>query len=359
MTSSAALSNLDLIVQRAAQELYTYGDGRSSTAGPTALFAARDLRYAPIIRAGIVASTVPELDDTELDALIQAGHDAGYFAAADDGFVVTFAGHKRARVLQYEAGEAIPLFFINLAAHGLSLAEAILLLVSDGTGRNYPFWLGELEVTFSNAGRAELETAIRTLRADGLLKGEADLVNLESGPFHIDDALLTPIPTINGNREAARLRKRPEIAKLLRRQSLLNDPGVRSWHGRSHDWRALADFIEKKLGYEVVEFATAPTAGTTIVARLEQMLNEAGFAFIVATAEDEQIDGKLRARENVVHEIGLFQGRLGFERAIVFLEEGCNEFSNIHGLIELRFRNSEITAQFEQVRELLGSRLPK
>ena len=31
----------------------------------------------------------------------------------------------------------------------------------------------------------------------------------------------------------------------------------------------------------------------------------------------------VKARMNVIHEVGLFQGRLGFERAIVLLEEGC------------------------------------
>ena len=50
-------------------------------------------------------------------------------------------------------------------------------------------------------------------------------------------------------------------------------------------------------------------------------------AFLVLTAEDEQTDGTLHARENVIHEAGLFQGRLGFEKAIILLEEGCQEFS--------------------------------
>ena len=62
------------------------------------------------------------------------------------------------------------------------------------------------------------------------------------------------------------------------------------------------------------------------------MLDAAAIALIVMTAEDEQVDGKLRARMNVIHEAGLFQGRLGFSKAIVLLEEGCEEFSNISGL---------------------------
>jgi predicted nucleotide-binding protein len=71
------------------------------------------------------------------------------------------------------------------------------------------------------------------------------------------------------------------------------------------------------------------------------------------TGEDEQADGRLRARMNVIHEAGLFQGRLGFTRAIVLLEQGCEEFSNIHGLGQIRFPKGNIKAAFDEVRQIL------
>lgn len=58
------------------------------------------------------------------------------------------------------------------------------------------------------------------------------------------------------------------------------------------------------------------------------MMDAAVIAFLVLTGGDEQPGGRLQARMNVAHEAGLFQGRLGFTRAIVLLEEGCEEFSN-------------------------------
>lgn len=61
----------------------------------------------------------------------------------------------------------------------------------------------------------------------------------------------------------------------------------------------------------------------------------------------------MNARLNVVHEAGLFQGRLGFRKAIVLLEEGCEEFSNIHGLSQIRFPKGDISARFEKIREVL------
>jgi predicted nucleotide-binding protein len=67
----------------------------------------------------------------------------------------------------------------------------------------------------------------------------------------------------------------------------------------------------------VDEFNAVAVAGIPTLERLCEMLDSAAFAFLIMTAEDEQLDGKVRARENVVHELGLFQGRLGFKRAIV------------------------------------------
>lgn len=42
-----------------------------------------------------------------------------------------------------------------------------------------------------------------------------------------------------------------------------------------------------------------------------------------------------------------------FTRAIVLLEEGCEEFSNIAGLGQIRFPRGNISAVFEQIREVL------
>jgi len=124
-------------------------------------------------------------------------------------------------------------------------------------------------------------------------------------------------------------------------------------HGRSAVWRELKDFIEDRLHLPVDEFNSVPVAGITTTARLSELLDAAAFAFLIMTAEDEQTDGKVRARENVVHEVGLFQGRLGFTKAIVLLEEDCEEFSNIHGLGQIRFPRGNIGAKFEDIRAVL------
>ena len=61
----------------------------------------------------------------------------------------------------------------------------------------------------------------------------------------------------------------------------------------------------------------------------------------------------MHARMNVIHEVGLFQGRLGFERASIMLEDGCEEFSNVQGLGQIRFPKGNIKAAFEEVRAVI------
>lgn len=124
-------------------------------------------------------------------------------------------------------------------------------------------------------------------------------------------------------------------------------------HGRSLVWRDLKDFIQDRLGLPWDEFNRVPVAGVTNITRLSQMLDDAAIAFLVLTGEDEHADAKMHPRMNVVHEAGLFQGRLGFTKAIVLLEEGCEEFSNIEGLGQIRFPKGNVKAAFEEIRRVL------
>jgi len=124
-------------------------------------------------------------------------------------------------------------------------------------------------------------------------------------------------------------------------------------HGRSSAWRELADFLERRLQLRIEEFNRESVAGRATTERIEEMLGRSQFAFLVLTAEDEHSDGTKHARENVIHEVGLFQGRLGFRKAIILLEDGCETFSNIHGLTYIPFPKNKLRAAFEDVREVL------
>ena len=124
-------------------------------------------------------------------------------------------------------------------------------------------------------------------------------------------------------------------------------------HGRSPVWRELSDFLANRLNLKWDEFNRESSAGQTTQQRLQDMLEQAAFAFLVMTAEDSDPEGNCHARANVIHEVGLFQGKLGFEKAIILLEEGCTEFSNIHGLTQIRFPKNKILSSSEEIRKVL------
>jgi len=100
-------------------------------------------------------------------------------------------------------------------------------------------------------------------------------------------------------------------------------------HGRLKEWEDLKDFINDRTRLPWDEFNRVPVAGIPNTVRLSTMLDAAVIAFLVVTAEDERVDGNMQARMNVIHEAGLFQGRLGFTRAIVMLEEAVRSFQTL------------------------------
>ncbi len=126
-------------------------------------------------------------------------------------------------------------------------------------------------------------------------------------------------------------------------------PKIFVGHGRSTQWRDLKDHLHDQHGYEVVAYEVGARAGHTIRDILEDMLGRSSFAILILSAEDQDADGKFHARPNVIHELGLFQGRLGFSRAVALLEEGTEEFSNIHGIQQIRYGRNNIKETFGEI----------
>jgi len=79
------------------------------------------------------------------------------------------------------------------------------------------------------------------------------------------------------------------------------------------------------------------------------MSEKSSFALLVLTAEDQTADGAMRARQNVIHETGLFQGHLGFDRAIMVVEEGVELGSNFDGIQQIRFTSGHFAETFGEV----------
>jgi predicted nucleotide-binding protein len=120
-------------------------------------------------------------------------------------------------------------------------------------------------------------------------------------------------------------------------------------HGRSKAWEELRSHLQDKHSYKVEAFESGARAGHHIRDILEDLLSSSSLALLVLTGEDETADQHTRARQNVIHETGLFQGRLGFSRAIVLLEEGVEEFSNMAGIQHVTFPKGHIRGTYGEV----------
>lgn len=132
-------------------------------------------------------------------------------------------------------------------------------------------------------------------------------------------------------------------------EDIIISPNIFIGHGGSDQWRDLKDHLQDKHEYDVIAYETGARAGHSIRDILESLLQESSFAILVFTGEDKLSDGTMHARQNVIHEAGLFQGRLGFNRAIILLEEGTEDFSNINGIQQIRYSKNKIKETFGDV----------
>jgi predicted nucleotide-binding protein len=129
-------------------------------------------------------------------------------------------------------------------------------------------------------------------------------------------------------------------------------------HGRSDAWKDLKDHLADVQHIDVEAYEVASRSGYSIREVLDSMLDKATMAFLVMTAEDEQGDGGMRARQNVVHEAGLFQGRLGFPRAIILKESTVDLFTNVDGIQYIEFETGHIRECFGEVLGVVEREFP-
>jgi len=146
-------------------------------------------------------------------------------------------------------------------------------------------------------------------------------------------AATTGIPSPQANRSAA----------------AVAGPVIFIGHGQDPAWRDLKDHLVHQQGLTVQAYETGARAGHSIRDILESMLNSSAFAILVFAAEDDMADESRRARQNVVHELGLFQGRLGWHRALLLVETGTDLFSNIEGVQQIQYSKGHVRETFGDV----------
>lgn len=175
-----------------------------------------------------------------------------------------------------------------------------------------------------------------------------------------DEDMLVLAKVLDGSR-SARLKARGRLAlsgspaPIL--ETKMHPKRIFLTHGRSSDWHEVQRYIEKTIGVETLELSEEPFQGRTILQKLDDESRKCGYAVIVMTGDDRVGDDKVRARENVIHEIGFFQGRYGLDRVCLVYERGVNIPSNISGLGYVPFPKGEVRAAFADLRKEIEAAL--
>jgi predicted nucleotide-binding protein len=112
----------------------------------------------------------------------------------------------------------------------------------------------------------------------------------------------------------------------------------------------LKDFLRSRLRHQPVVLAEQPSKGLTVVEKLEKVSAECSFAIVLLTKDDTQADGGIRARQNVIHEVGFFQGKYGRQNVLLVCEKGVEIFSNISGIVMIQFDTGHLEGTFESIR---------
>lgn len=116
-------------------------------------------------------------------------------------------------------------------------------------------------------------------------------------------------------------------------------------HGHSESEIHMTARLVEKLGLTPIILREQTNSGATVIEKFEKY-SDVGFAIILMTADDfgcsrEEKDVSdslsLRARQNVILELGYFIGKLGRSNVCVLKESGVEEPSDILGVVYTEF----------------------
>ncbi len=118
-------------------------------------------------------------------------------------------------------------------------------------------------------------------------------------------------------------------------------------HGHNERWLSeTARFIES-FGLNVVILREQPNKGRTIIEKFEDHAADVGFAVVLLTGDDKGgtqdakfEDYRLRARQNVILELGFFLGAIGRARVCALYEHGVEIPSDFSGVLFVPIEDS-------------------
>lgn len=137
-------------------------------------------------------------------------------------------------------------------------------------------------------------------------------------------------------------------------------------YGHDTPARTELEAMLRRWGLEPLILDQMTSGGQTIIEKLESARKEAGYAVVLATADDEGHraghpgEKALRARQNVVLELGMMLSVLGREKVAILLQSNVamERPSDIQGLIYISYKDNVKEAALTLAKEIDAQGIP-
>ncbi|MFD3704973.1 carbohydrate kinase family protein [Nocardia sp. NPDC058658] len=128
-------------------------------------------------------------------------------------------------------------------------------------------------------------------------------------------------------------------------------------HDDDTQWRQVNTFLTNRCGLETEHLGPAEVAARGPEAVVRDIVSHCSFAVCILSG-GEPGQGSSRPDQAIVHQVGILHGRYGFGRVAILVEDGCDLFTNLSGLIRLDFPKGRVDAKFVELRRMLLRELP-
>ena len=125
-------------------------------------------------------------------------------------------------------------------------------------------------------------------------------------------------------------------------------------HGHNNEIKLAVARLIMQLDLTPIILHEQPNKGRTIIEKFEKLSDDVSFAIVLLSADDVMQDGKHRARQNVILELGYFIAKLGRENVVALYDTSTEVEipSDITGVLYEPYDNPNGVWRFEVIQEL-------
>jgi len=206
------------------------------------------------------------------------------------------------------------------------------------------------------SGQSLASIIYQIVRITHALSAQASIAEIGDG-IHVVVSKTSSIDSFSGviNHMAPKKAGAPVLGIAGRRVFV-----VHGWQEAAREM--VARFLEK-LGLEAIILSEQANTGYTIVEKFEQV-SDVAYAIVLLTGDDQgAVKGtplkkhQLRARQNVIFELGFFLGRIGRQRVCALYEPGVEIPCDFKGVVYIEL-DQQRRWQLDVAKELKAAGLP-